>query len=104
MFSNPHQVDLTPALTFVSSPAREIGRQAAKRLLTRMQQPELAPNRHIITPNLQKAGVGLSSRHLLDEYELARHPASMDIYLQSSWEPFLDKAHMRDEWQTSLLA
>jgi DNA-binding LacI/PurR family transcriptional regulator len=44
----------TPALTFVSSPAREIGRQAARRLLTRMQQPELAPNRHIITPNLQK--------------------------------------------------
>jgi LacI family transcriptional regulator of maltose regulon len=44
----------TPALTFVSSPAREIGRQAARRLLTRMQQPELAPNRHIITPSLQK--------------------------------------------------
>ncbi|WP_234704146.1 substrate-binding domain-containing protein [Aeromonas veronii] len=43
MFSNLHQVDLTPALTFVSSPAREIGRQAARRLLTRMQQPELAP-------------------------------------------------------------
>ncbi|OKP43034.1 hypothetical protein BJP22_01600 [Aeromonas veronii] len=62
MFSNPHQVDLTPALTFVSSPAREIGRQAAKRLLTRMQQPELVPTRHIITAHLQtaEAGIGLS--------------------------------------------
>nr|WP_235695312.1 substrate-binding domain-containing protein [Aeromonas veronii] len=62
MFSNPYQVDLTPALTFVSSPAREIGRQAARRLLTRMQQPELAPNRHIITAHQQTAetGVGLS--------------------------------------------
>ncbi|MGL6176763.1 MAG: Mal regulon transcriptional regulator MalI [Vibrionaceae bacterium] len=44
----------TPPLTFVSSPAREIGRQAAKRLLARMQQPELTPSRQIITPTLQK--------------------------------------------------
>ena len=54
-FDDVAEAELTsPALTFVSSPAREIGRQAAQRLLTRMQQPELAPKRHIITPNLQK--------------------------------------------------
>ncbi|MGL5074110.1 MAG: substrate-binding domain-containing protein, partial [Aeromonas salmonicida] len=54
-FDDVAEAELTyPALTFVSSPAREIGRQAALRLLTRMQQPELAPNRHIIAPHLQK--------------------------------------------------
>ena len=54
-FDDVAEAELTsPALTFVSSPAREIGRQAARRLLTRMQQPELAPSRHIITPHLQK--------------------------------------------------
>lgn len=54
-FDDVAEAELTaPALTFVSSPAREIGRQSALRLLTRMQQPELAPTRHIITPSLQK--------------------------------------------------
>ncbi|HDC4323666.1 TPA: Mal regulon transcriptional regulator MalI, partial [Aeromonas hydrophila] len=31
-----------------------IGRQAALRLLARLQQPELAPTRHLIIPSLQK--------------------------------------------------
>ncbi|MGL5337054.1 MAG: Mal regulon transcriptional regulator MalI, partial [Enterovibrio sp.] len=44
----------TPSLTFISSPAREIGRQAAKRLLARMQQADLTVSRQIISPFLQK--------------------------------------------------
>ncbi|MGL6349769.1 MAG: substrate-binding domain-containing protein, partial [Aeromonas sp.] len=54
-FDDVAEAELTfPALTFVSSPARDIGRQAALRLLTRLQQPELAPTRHLIIPSLQK--------------------------------------------------
>ena len=54
-FDDVAEAELTfPALTFVSSPARDIYRQAALRLLTRLQQPELAPNRHLIIPSLQK--------------------------------------------------
>ncbi|PJG57955.1 Mal regulon transcriptional regulator MalI [Aeromonas cavernicola] len=54
-FDDVAEAELTsPPLTFISSPAREIGRQAALRLLARMQQPDLTPTRHIITPHLQK--------------------------------------------------
>lgn len=54
-FDDVAEAELTsPPLTFVTSPAREIGRQAARRLLERLHHPELPPGRHIITPSLQK--------------------------------------------------
>ncbi|WP_312141388.1 substrate-binding domain-containing protein, partial [Pantoea septica] len=52
-FSDEPQANLSdPPLTFVCSPAREMGRAAAARILLRLSAPETASQHMILTPSL----------------------------------------------------
>ncbi|KAB8313562.1 Mal regulon transcriptional regulator MalI [Erwinia endophytica] len=56
-FGDTPQAELTdPALTFISSSAREIGRSAATRILQRMAEPDAAVQNVILSPRLIERG------------------------------------------------